>query len=200
LFSAELRQLFEEVAAAQRQQYLTSAGSGTTCVPGAVTAFGPPPNIISMDVRITVGAVTDRVHLRRDGGVWRIDDVNYGRPRRVGTISSDGFKIALRSLTQLQPAPAPAGNRFLGRFRFGFELSTFNGCWLSLGQHWDQFEAPPPGSGGIYEYDVEFVGSRRGGAAEAPTGQDFGHMGRYSCEYQIQELISVRRPSPAPAE
>ena len=86
LFSEELRRHFDEAGGNQRERFLTSVGRPPTCVPGKIEAFGRPPQTISIDARIRAGGATDTLHLRRDGGLWRIDDVVYGRPPAVGTV------------------------------------------------------------------------------------------------------------------
>lgn len=204
LMTSELRRLFEGVEAAQRRRFLTSLGAAESCVPGRVEAFGPPPHIISIDSQIRVGRVRDGLHLRRDEGAWMIDDVVYGRARPIGDLSPFGLKMALRALADEARREAAQARReaaglstFRGRFRFGFEVATFEGCWIDLKKHWGQFEAPPAGSGGVYEYQIEFVGRR----SEAPEGAEaegrgFGHVGRYRCSYEIEELLSSRRVSP----
>ena len=84
-----------------------------------------------------------------------------------------------------------------GRFRYGFEVSTLEGCWLSPGRYRERFEAPPAGSGGVYEYDVVFRGRRTEAVGREMGGSGLGHMGRYPCEYHVEELISAERVVPA---
>jgi hypothetical protein len=204
LFSVELQHLSAGVEHTQRRQYMTSSGGGPTCVPGAVKAFGRPPHIISMDVGLNVGNVTDQLHLRRVEGGWRVDDLVYGRPRPIGTVMPYGLKMALRSFRKMQP-PQPSaasaedggGNQhFRGRVTVGFEIFTFRGCWMAPGRHWSSFKPPPFGSGGVFEYEVEFTGTRLGSPGAERGGSRYGHLGRYSCEYQVHDLISIRRASP----
>ena len=83
-------------------------------------------------------------------------------------------------------------SRFRGRLRIGFELSAFNGCWANLGSYGDSFELPPQGSGGVHEYEIEFIGVSRG-ARPGARGRGYGHLGHSACEYEIRELISSRR-------
>jgi hypothetical protein len=96
-------------------------------------------------------------------------------------------------------APAPAGPQtFRGIYRFGFEVSSFEGCSLRMsdGGGWEEFARRHPeiadtrSNGAVYEYQMAFEGSRQ-------AGGQYGHMGRYDCEYSVTRLLDSRRiPSP----
>lgn len=90
-------------------------------------------------------------------------------------------------------APAPARPQtFHGVYRFGFEVSSFERCYLSMsGESRAEFERRHPeiaetrSSGGVYEYDIAFEGTRR----EGPSG----HMRAQNCEYAVTRLGDSRR-------
>jgi hypothetical protein len=88
---------------------------------------------------------------------------------------------------------------YRGTFRFGFELQSFEGCWIEITRFLDRFEAPPWGSGGVSSYEIEFVGTREdiGDVVLPPEleheRRGFGHMGASRCRFIVKELRSSRR-------
>jgi hypothetical protein len=91
------------------------------------------------------------------------------------------------------PAPAPSVQTFRGLYSFGFEVSTFEGCWLNMsGDAWATFESRHPeiaetrSNGGAYNYEIRFEGTRR-------EGMPAGHMGLYHCQYDVTRLLESRR-------
>ena len=90
-------------------------------------------------------------------------------------------------------APAPAGPQtFHGVYRFGFEVSSFERCYLSMsGESREEFERRHPeisetrSTGAVYDYEVAFEGTRR----EGPSG----HMRTQNCEYAVTRLHHSRR-------
>lgn len=85
---------------------------------------------------------------------------------------------------------------YRGVFRFGFELQSFEHCWIEIAPFLDHFELPPHGSGGVSVYEIEFIGARTDlivppGVEDVRNG--FGHMGLSRCRFRVKELLSSRR-------
>ena len=90
--------------------------------------------------------------------------------------------------------PAPAVQTYRGIFRYGFEISTFDGCYLDMyrADDWAAFERRHPDSaetrtnGAAYEYEIAFEGTRE-------TGEGLGPMRAYTCKYVVTRLLNSRR-------
>jgi hypothetical protein len=110
---------------------------------------------------------------------------------------------ALGCLTAQAPVPGdPATRVFRGAYSYGFEQSTFDGCWLNMSaEAWAEFERRQPESAqaaraGGYRYEIAFEGRRE--EYQGPPEGGFGHMGLARCRIEAIRLLDSRLVSPAP--
>lgn len=101
------------------------------------------------------------------------------------------------------PAPSDQSIRsFRGAYAYGFENSTFDGCWLDMSPQaradFDrrQPEAVQAGPAGGFRYEIAFEGRRED--YQGPPGGGFGHMGMSRCRYEAIRLIDSRLVFPTP--
>jgi hypothetical protein len=112
---------------------------------------------------------------------------------------------ALGACTTAQaPAPAsaePATQVFRGDYAYGFEQSSFDGCWLTMSaEAWADFERRQPefaqaARAGGYRYEIAFEGRRE--EYQGPPGGGFGHMSMSRCRIEAIRLLDSRLVAPA---
>lgn len=90
-----------------------------------------------------------------------------------------------------------AETRMRGALTLGFEVSSFDGCWLDMTRPAARRLhrlAPETEERGPHRFRVTMIGRR------TPPGLDhrFGHLGGYPCQVEAVRFLSVRRDRRSP--